>query len=56
MLAHQELRPLGALPMVACRGVLDVLLVAHHRGLDALLLVVRQERQAGAGAPALAPL
>jgi hypothetical protein len=53
---HQERRPLGALPWVACRAGLDVLLVALHWALDALLPVARQERQAGAGALALAPL
>ena len=56
MQAPQELRPLGALPLVACRGVLDVPPVALHWGLDALLLAVPQERQAGEGALALAPL
>jgi len=53
---HQERRPLGALPWVACRAGLNVLLVALHWGLDALLPVVRQERQAGAGALVLALL
>lgn len=55
VLEHQELQPLGALPQVACRAGLDVPLVALHRRLDALLPVARQERQAGAGALALAP-
>ena len=54
--APQELRPLGALPLVACRGVLDVPPVALHWWLDALPQVAQQERQAGAGALALAPL
>jgi len=52
VLAHQELRPLGALPLVACRAALDVLPVARHSGPYALLPVVPQERQAGAGARA----
>jgi len=56
VLVHQERRPLGALPRVACRAGLNVLLVALHWELDALLPVVRQERQAGAGGLALAPL
>jgi hypothetical protein len=56
VLVQQERRPLGALPWVACRAGLNVLLVALHWELDALLPVVRQERQAGAGALALAPL
>ena len=54
VLVHQELRPLDALPLVACRAALDVLPTALHWGLDALLPVVPQERQAGAGARALA--
>ncbi len=54
MLVHQELRPRDALPSVACRAALDVLPAALHWGLDALLPVVPQERQAGAGARALA--
>jgi hypothetical protein len=54
--AHQKLRPLGALPLAACRGVLDVPPVALHWWLDALPQVAQQERQAGAGALALAPL
>jgi hypothetical protein len=54
VLAHQELRPLGALPLVACRAALHVQPVTLHWGLDALLPVVRQERQAGAGARTLA--
>lgn len=52
VLVHQELRPLGALPLDACRAVLNVLPVALHWEPDALLPVVRQERQAGAGARA----
>lgn len=54
MPVHQELRPLGARPWVACRAEMDVLPVALHWGLNALLPVVPQERQAGAGARALA--
>jgi hypothetical protein len=53
VLVHQELRPLDALPLVACRAARDVLPTALHWGLDALLPVVPQERQAGAGARAL---
>ena len=56
MLVRQKLRPLGALPLAACRAEMDVLPVALHWGLDALLLAVPQERQAGEGALALAPL
>ncbi len=56
VLVHQERRPLGALPWVACRAGLNVLLVALHWGLDVLLPVARQERQAGAGGLALVPL
>jgi hypothetical protein len=55
VLVRQKLRPLGALPLVACRAEVDVLPVALHWGLDALLPVVPQERQAGAGVLALAP-
>ena len=54
VLVHQELRPLDALPSVACRAALDVLPAALHWGLDALQPVVPRERQAGAGARALA--
>ena len=54
VLVRQELRPLDALPLVACRAALDVLPAALHWGLDALQPVVPQERQAGAGARALA--
>ena len=56
MLAPQELRPLGALPLVACRAGPDVLLLALHWWLDALPQVAQQERQAGAGALVLALL
>jgi hypothetical protein len=52
VLVHPELRPLGALPVDAFRAALDVLPVALHCGPDALLPVVPQERQAGAGARA----
>jgi len=54
VLVHQELRPLDALPLVACRAALDVLPTALHWGRDALLPVVPQERQAEADARALA--
>ena len=54
VLVHQELRPLDALPLVACRAARDVLPAALHWGLDAQLPVVPRERQAGAGARALA--
>jgi hypothetical protein len=42
----QELRPLGALPWVACPGVLDVLPGALHWVLAVRLLVGRQVAQA----------
>jgi len=51
---RQKLRPLDERPLVACRAEMDVLPVALHWRLDALLPVVPQERQAGAGGRALA--
>jgi len=52
VLVRQKLRPLDERPPVACRAEMDVLPVALHWGLDALLPVVPQERQACAGARA----